>query len=88
MNEASKRFVAQTLNLLRDRGVKADMAYGDRALKGGMKAADKSGAKYSLVIGDDELASGKANLKDMKNGSTESITLDPIEVLVNHLKRR
>jgi len=88
MNHASKRFVAQTLNLLRDCGVKADMAYGDRALKGGMKAADKSGAKYSLVIGDDELASGKANLKDMKNGSTESITLDPIEVLVNHLKHR
>jgi histidyl-tRNA synthetase len=40
-------------------GVKADLiSYGVRGLKGGMKAADKSDARYSLVIGDDEVSSG------------------------------
>ena len=32
------------------------MAYGDRGLKGAMKAADKSGAKFAVVIGDEEVS--------------------------------
>ncbi len=88
MNEPTKRFVARALNELRNLGVRADMAYGDRALKGAMKAADKSGARFSMVIGDDEISAGSANLKDMKTGATESITLSPLNVLADQLKRR
>ena len=88
MNEPTKRFVARALNELRNLGVRADMAYGDRALKGAMKAADKSGARFSMVIGDDEISAGSANLKDMKTGATESITLSPLTVLADQLKRR
>ena len=88
MNEPTKRLVARALNELRNLGVRADMAYGDRALKGAMKAADKSGARFSMVIGDDEISAGSANLKDMKTGATESITLSPLTVLADQLKRR
>ena len=51
------------------------MAYGDRALKGAMKAADKSGAKYSLVIGDSEITSGSAMLKNMETGAEKVVRL-------------
>ena len=46
-----------------------------RGLKAQMKYADKLGAKYSLVLGDDELAAGKAELKNMKTGEKQKISL-------------
>ena len=46
-----------------------------RGLKAQMKDADKSGAKYCLVLGDDELAAGKAELKNMKTGEKKKISL-------------
>ena len=41
-----------------------------------MKYADKLGAKYSLVLGDDEISSGKATLKDMESGEKREILLE------------
>lgn len=67
---------------LRERGLRVGMSYGDRALKGGMKAADKSGARYSIVLGADELDSGEVALKAMKSGESQSVTLS---LLANHL---
>ncbi|CAB4533120.1 MAG: histidine--tRNA ligase [Actinobacteria bacterium] len=75
MIPAAKDSVALLTNSLRNLGVRADMAYGDRALKGAMKSADKSGARFSVVIGEDEIASGVVKVKNMESGSTESITL-------------
>jgi histidyl-tRNA synthetase len=57
------------------------MAYGDRALKGAMKAADKSGAKFGLVIGDDEIASGICQLKLMSSGEAISSSLDASDLI-------
>ena len=72
---------AQSLLLaerLRESGLKVDIAYGDRSLKGGMKAADKSGARFSIVIGEDELASDLAMLKNMKTGDGSSIKISTL----------
>ena len=63
---------------LRESGLKVDLAYGDRSLKGGMKAADKSGARFSIVIGDDELASDLATLKNMETGDGTSIKISTL----------
>ena len=57
------------------------MAFGDRALKGAMKAADKSGAKYGVVIGDDEIKSGMGQLKLMSSGEVISSSLTPSELI-------
>ena len=46
-----------------------------------MKAADKSGAQYGLVIGDDEIASGKCELKLMSSGEVLSSTLNASELI-------
>ena len=64
---------------LRNAGCVVDIAFGDRALKGAMKAADKSGAKYTLVVGADEIASGKGELKEMSSGAVQSVTLSDLE---------
>ncbi len=78
LGSAEKDFVSKLLNDLRAAGISSDMAYGDRGLKGAMKSADKSGARFSLVIGSDELASGSAQIKDMKTGESQSVMLNSL----------
>ena len=75
LGEETKDFVTKLTNELRIAGISADMAYGDRSLKGAMKAADKSGAKYSLVIGGSEISSGSAMLKNMETGVEKEVRL-------------
>ena len=63
------------------------MAYGDRALKGAMKSADKSGAKFSAVIGADEIESGNLALKDMKTGETKEVRITALTAEFNANKK-
>lgn len=63
---------------LRARGIRTDLAFGERSLKGAMKSADKSGAKYSIVLGADEISSGNVLLKEMKSGESTSVTLSSL----------
>ena len=70
---------------LRLRGIRVDLAFGDKALKGAMKSADKSGARYAIVLGADEISSGVVSLKEMKSGETTSVTLS---ALANELIER
>jgi histidyl-tRNA synthetase len=79
LGDETKSYVVKLLNDLRAAGISADMAYGDRALKGSMKAADKSGAEFVVVIGSDELASGKATLKAMKSGEEKEVRLSALK---------
>ena len=73
-----KGYCAELINELRVKGISSDMAYGDRALKGSMKAADKSGAIFSLVLGADEIATGLATLKNMKSGVEKEVRLSAL----------
>jgi histidyl-tRNA synthetase len=82
ITEAGKAAGFKLLAELREAGITCDMAYGDRALKGAMKAADKSGAKFGLVIGDDEIASGICQLKLMSSGEAISSSLDASDLIL------
>jgi histidyl-tRNA synthetase len=64
---------------LRIAGIRTEIAFGDRALKGAMKAADKSGSRYVIVLGDSELASGSVELKRMSDGSTRSVKIEQLQ---------
>ncbi len=77
IGDAAKDYAVKLLSELRNTGLNADLSYGDRGLKGGMKAADKSDARYALVIGDDEIKSGVGQLKLMSSGQSISSTLTP-----------
>jgi histidyl-tRNA synthetase len=81
ITEQGKNEGFKILSQLRASGITCDMAYGDRGLKGGMKAADKSRALYSLVIGDDEISNGKCDLKLMSNGQLISSSLTASELI-------
>ena len=61
---------------LRDEGFSAETDLCGRSLKAQMKYADKLGAKYSCVIGDSELESGKAQIKNMETGEKTETDLD------------
>ncbi len=80
-----KKYVTNLVNELRNQGINCDMAYGDRALKGAMKSADKSGARFSAVIGGDEVISGSVALKDMRTGLTKEVRISALssELKVN-----
>ncbi len=63
---------------LRAVGKVVEIAFGDRALKGAMKAADKSGAKYLIVLGENEVSSGTVELKTMSSGDTRSVRISDL----------
>lgn len=63
---------------LRAEGVRADMDLQGRSLKGQMKQAGRSGADYTVIIGDNELAAGAAEVKSMAEGSQEKISFEMI----------
>jgi histidyl-tRNA synthetase len=56
--------------------VRVDLAYGGRGLKGAMKAADRSGARFALVLGERDLQAGEVGLKDLATGEQRSVALD------------
>ena len=64
---------------LRCVGIRTEIAFGDRALKGAMKAADKSGSRYVVIIGDDEVASGSVELKRMSDGTITSVKISELQ---------
>ena len=78
MGQAAKSAALKYAADLRAAGFKVELAFGDRALKTAMKIADKSGARYSLVIGDAEMASGVVEVKEMSSGTANSVRLDSL----------
>ena len=88
MGSAAKLSIVDIAAQLRERGIAVDMAYGNRGIKGAMKAADRSGARYALVLGEQELSAESVVVKDLSNGEQETVALaDVVDVLGAHLGR-
>jgi len=64
---------------IRSAGITVEIAFGDRALKGAMKAADKSGARFVVVLGDSELSNGSVDLKRMSDGVVTSVKIAQLQ---------
>lgn len=78
MGDAAQREALRITEELRSAGVYAECDVTGRGLKAQMKYADKIGAKYTLIIGDDELASGKALLRSMADSEQTEIALSDV----------
>ncbi|KIQ15932.1 histidine--tRNA ligase [Rhodococcus sp. MEB064] len=63
---------------LRAEGIRVDLSYGDRGMKGAMKGADRSGARIALVLGDRDLESEEIGVKDLSTGSQTSVPLSEV----------
>ena len=79
LGEESKTAALTIAQQLRGSGFRVEISFGDRALKGSMKAADKSGAAYVIVLGESEISSGTVELKEMSTGKTSSVTLASLQ---------
>jgi histidyl-tRNA synthetase len=58
--------------------VRADIAYGDRGIKGAMRAADRSGARIALVAGDRDIDSGTVGLKNLSTGDQVDVSVGSV----------
>ena len=65
---------------LRREGKYAECDVVGRSLKAQMKYANKKGAKYTLIIGESEVESGKAQLRNMENGEQIEVSLDSFNI--------
>lgn len=73
MDKDCRKKAFELASLLRQKGVICEIDHMDRSVKAQFKYADKIGAKYVAVIGGNELAEGKANVKCMETGESESV---------------
>lgn len=84
IGERAEKMAFGWLNELRRSGIYAEMEYGSKGLKALMKRADRLGARRTLIVGDEELATGKGILRDMETKVQQEIELDN---LVENFKR-
>ncbi|MCI2420151.1 histidine--tRNA ligase [Saccharopolyspora sp. K220] len=78
MGEAAKRCLVTAMGGLRAAGIRVDLAYGGKGLKGAMKAADRSGARFALVLGERDLEAGSAQLKELASGEQRAVSLETL----------
>ena len=76
--EADKK-AAKLVHTLRCAGIRAEKDYMERSVKAQMKYANKIKAEYTLVLGDDEIAANKAQLKQMETGESQEVCLDELK---------
>ena len=85
IGDAAKTKSFKLIKDLRTNHISADNDHLDKSLKAQFKYSDKLNAKYTVVIGDDELANDTATLKNMKTSEQTTIKLSE---LVDELKKR
>ncbi|MFO7815741.1 MAG: histidine--tRNA ligase [Halanaerobiales bacterium] len=68
----------ELLEKFRKKGIKAEIDYQGRSVGGQMKSADRMNANFTVIIGENELKSGKATVRNMKNGIEQEIKLDKL----------
>lgn len=73
IGDDSKEYAIRLLHELRQQGIRAELDTKERNLKGQMKYANKLGAEYTCVIGEDEVRSGELALKNMKTSEQTKV---------------
>ncbi|HEY4456723.1 MAG TPA: histidine--tRNA ligase [Pseudonocardiaceae bacterium] len=75
LGDVAKARLVAIAGELRAAGVRVDLAYGGKGLKGAMKGADRSGARLAIVLGERDIAEGNAQLKDLATGEQQAVAL-------------
>ena len=82
LGTAAKRRMTGIINDLRKAGIAADMSFGDRGLKGAMKGADRAGARFALVLGEQELENGTVAVKDLAAHEQRDVELSQLVAIL------
>lgn len=83
LGDAAKDVCFKLTHDLRANGLITETDYLSKSMKAQMKAADKAHARYTVIIGDDELANGQAVVRNMATSSQETISLEEV---INYVK--
>ncbi|MBJ8337378.1 histidine--tRNA ligase [Antrihabitans sp. YC3-6] len=78
LGDDAKAKLVEIAGRLRAEGIRTDLAYGGRGVKGAMKAADRSGAKIALVLGERDLADETIGVKNLGTGEQQQVPIDDI----------
>jgi len=77
IGEESERAAVAALTALRRAGIRAEMAFRG-TLKRRLERANKAGARAAVILGEAEIASGVAQVKDLRSGAQEAVPLDQL----------
>jgi histidyl-tRNA synthetase len=85
MGEPARRWALPVAHRLRLRGIRVEIEHRDAGLKSQLKRADKLKARLALIVGDNELQSGKLALKDLTTGQQHEVTEAELEAKIHQL---
>jgi len=78
LGDNARIWVIEHLSEFRNNGISATMDYKGRSMKAQMKEANRQNARFALIIGDDELETGKFVFRNMAESSEEHLTKEEI----------
>ncbi|SEM72955.1 histidine--tRNA ligase [Lihuaxuella thermophila] len=87
LGEEAKFHGMKILQSLRMAGLSADRDYLDRKMKAQLKAADRAQARFTAILGDEELSQGKIQVKDMATGEQELVEISQLPDYLKHSKQ-
>ena len=79
LGEAAQREAFKLVSHLRRAGIGADLDLMGRSMKGQMKDASRSGARWAVILGDEELVANTVTLKDLESSEQETIAFGDLE---------
>lgn len=82
LGDQAKDKAFSLLQALRQEGIAAEMDFSGRSLKAQMSLADRLAADYTVILGDRELETGKANLRRMATGDQQEVTLSLLPMVL------
>jgi histidyl-tRNA synthetase len=88
LGEEAVRQMLPVIVRLRGHGVRVEMDYSGGGLKKQMGLSDKLGARYTLIVGENELKSGKAIIRNMSDKSQTDLHLSELEQILPERVRK
>ena len=76
LGEKAEKTAMPLMKTLRSQGMRLERDYGSKGIKAQMKKADKLGARFVLILGDDELAENSITIKNMQSGEQGKVPLN------------
>jgi histidyl-tRNA synthetase len=80
LGEAAQLLAFRLMCILQRKGVTVEIDYEGKSLKSQLRRSDKFNSRFTLIIGEEEMAKGRALFKNMDAGSQEEVLLDEEEI--------
>jgi histidyl-tRNA synthetase len=84
LDDAGIRSLIPPMHAVRRRGIAADMDYSARKVEKQLRAAADAGARFAVIVGEDERAAGTATLQNLETRQRESVSFEKIEAALAH----